>query len=166
MTFFHANATQREQGEIISPGNWSRIVKEAGEQHPYWTVEQVFERVRLSRYAHLPSRLASCFGCPTLEQLRFFVWTSFRDDPNPHYLYEVKKQEPDAPEHVTDFALIKVHAPGETLEGQAERYWQGNFRYTIRDSPKMACEEILTPSALVVVREVGVMMPRTTNLGA
>jgi hypothetical protein len=53
--------------------------------------------------------------------LEFFVRVGFRNDARPHYLYEVEKQEPDAPEHIADYSL-KINAEGETLEGQTERY--------------------------------------------
>jgi hypothetical protein len=36
------------------------------------------------------------------------------------YLYEVEKVDPDAPQHVADFNLVKVNLAGETMEGQAD----------------------------------------------
>jgi hypothetical protein len=75
--------------------------------------------------------------------LEFFVRVGFRNDARPHYLYEVEKQEPDAPEHIADYSLLKINAEGETLEGQAERYWEGSFRYKIDDRPGAVSQRAL-----------------------
>lgn len=154
MPLFHAAQIRLSPGKTIRPGNWGRIIRKTGEHHPYWETERVFEEVREARFGHLPSRLTACFGCPTEATLQFFTKVGFRDNPNRQYLYEVEKVEPEAPEHIGDFNLIKINFPGETLEGQADRYWRGDFFYNIQEQPGLRCEEIVTSSALRIIREL------------
>jgi hypothetical protein len=160
MIFFHSSPRPESAGKVVRPGNWGRIVRKKGKTHPYWEAEPVFERIRQERFNHLPSRLNSAYGCPTQAQLEFFVRVGFRNDARAHYLYAVEKLEPDAPQHVADYSLMTINAPGETLEGQAERYWQGGFRYKIADNPGMICEEIITLSPLVILEQIGFIGPK------
>jgi transposase InsO family protein len=43
---------------------------------------------------------------------------------------------------------------------QAERYWQGEFRYKVADDPGMICEEIITSSPLVILEQIGFLGPK------
>ena len=160
MIFFHSSPTLEPAGNVVRPGNWGRIVRKKGKTHPYWEAEPVFERIRQERYGHLPSRLNSAYGCPTQAQLEFFVRVGLRNDARAHYLYAVEKLEPDAPQHIADYSLMTINVAGETLDGQAERYWQGEFRYKIADDPGMICEEIITSSPLVILEQIGFLGPK------
>ena len=55
---------------------------------------------------------------------------------------------------------MTINVPGETLDRQAERYWQGEFRYKIADDPGMICEEIITSSPLVILEQIGFLGPK------
>ena len=160
MIFFHSSPTLESLGNVVRPGNWGRIVRKKGKTHPYWEAEPVFERIRQEQFNHLPSRLNSAYGCPTQAQLEFFVRVGLRNNVRAHYLYAVEKIEPDAPQHIADYSLLTINAPGETLEGQAERYWQGGFRYEIADNPGMICEEIITSSPLIILEQIGFIGPK------
>jgi len=152
----HAAPIQLEPGSIILPGNWGRIIQAIGERHSRYSSEHIFEEIRRERFAHLPSRLEACFACPTEIGIRFFGETAMRGNPCPSVLYEVEKVDPDAPEHLADYNLFQVNKQGETIEGNAERYWSGDFWYEVPDgpAPDFRCEEIVTMSALRVIRDI------------
>lgn len=153
-TLYHAAPIILETGSIVLPGNWGRIVTTVGETHPRWLAEKTFEKIRTAKFPDLPSRLRACFACTSEAGLRFFIKTGFKGNP-PLVLYEVETVS-DRPQHLADYNLFQVNKPGETLEGNAERYWRGDFWYTIADGPAPGwrCEEIVTESPLRIIRRI------------
>jgi len=145
-----------EIGSIILPGNWGRIVRCIGERHPKWNREQLYETVRQRQpnAANLPSRLDASFTCPTEEGLRFYHQSQLEKGNIPAVLYEVEKVDPNASEHLTEFNLAMLTPQGMTDEQAAERYWLGDFWFNIEGRPGFRCEEILTTSAIRIVRRL------------
>ncbi|MEW9805107.1 hypothetical protein [Mesorhizobium marinum] len=150
---FHAAPIPLENGSIILPGNWGRIVRAIGEEHPKWKMEQVFEAVRAEKFSDKPARLESAFCIPTEEGLRFYLEHASKSK-FPAVLFEVELVDPNASQHLTDYNLIDTLKEGQTHEANAVRYWEGKFRYTFKDKPGFVCEEILTLSPLRIVRRL------------
>lgn len=145
---FHAAPILLAPDSIILPGNWGRIIQSVGPQHDRWKHEETLERIRAEEFPNRPSRMNSSFCCLNEETLRFY---SSRNNRLPPVHYLVEKAVLDAPEHITDFNLISPNKDGETIEQNAVRYWQGDFRYKIDGHPEVVCEELLTSSPLRVL---------------
>src|SRR5258707_670501 len=104
-SIFHSSPVLLSPGSIVLPGNYGRIVRQAGATHPFYNRETVLEQVRAQHFPDKPSRLAACFACSTEEIARFYM-NAMSKKPgalSAVVLYEVEKVDPDAVEHRADF---------------------------------------------------------------
>lgn len=153
MSLYHVCPTWLDQGSIIRPGNYGRIVRQLGQAHPRWGTEQILEAVRSTDYPNKPSRLSSAFGCEDAEVARVFRARNCLTA----LIYEVELVDPDAPIHITDFNYIQTYDQFEDLRDMnnvAHIYWSNSSWFTITDRPGLHCAETVIASALRVLREV------------
>ena len=117
--YFHLSGSLLAPGSIIMPGNWGRIIRALGWQHPLALREMALEDARLGRHSHRPSRLDSAFVMPTLGEARDFrrLFGGFGS----HLLYRVTLCEPDAVSHLTDSRLCGPVGP--IRHDWADIYW-------------------------------------------
>lgn len=152
MPLYRVCPTWLEQGSIIRPGNYGRIVRQLGKAHPRWGTEQVLEAVRAAAYPDKPSRLTSAFGCENVEVARVFRTKNCHTA----LIYEVEPVDPDAHLHITDFNYIQTYDQFEDLRDMnnvAHIYWSNSSWFTIKDRPGLRCAETIIASALRVLRE-------------
>lgn len=119
VTYFHLSGAMLDQGSIIMPGNWGRIIKAVQWQHGQAFREMALEDARVSRFPHRPSRLESSFVCPTEQEAR-----DFRSNINGfqnHILYQVALCDPSATSHLTDSRLCGP--VGSIRSNWADVYW-------------------------------------------
>ena len=157
MPFYHSAPVVLTPGSIIESGNWGRIIRTVGDRHGRWQREQLFEAVRARQpnAALLPPRLDAAFACTSEDGLRHYHAVQLMGGSLPAVLYEVEKVDANALEHRTNFNLPVMNVPGLDDEQTAERYWQGDYAHIIADGPNtFHCEEMLTLSALRVVRQL------------
>ena len=64
-TFFHLSGGLLGEGSVILPGNWGRILRAYGWQHPQAAKEMILEAARLRIAPGKPSRLECCFAFPS-----------------------------------------------------------------------------------------------------
>jgi hypothetical protein len=148
MTYYHSAPLLLEDGAIIHPGNWGRILNcYTQQQGNAWmlTREFVFESIRASEFPHLPSRLSSAFVFENLDHANQYKFNFSRWNP----LYEVELVFPNALNHRAGFNLVCF--PAANVEfvpvtvDLARKYWRGD---------KIEVGELLTMSALRVVSMV------------
>jgi hypothetical protein len=68
ITLFHFARAVHASGSFIEPGNFGRIIREQGEQHPLYRREMFYENIRQMSFPHRPSRLDCLFCFPTLDE--------------------------------------------------------------------------------------------------
>src|SRR5690348_13381532 len=73
MELFHIAPIRLERGSIIQPGNWGRIVKAHGWNHPAAFREAILENVRTSRIPEKPSRLECVFCFKEVQDANLFL---------------------------------------------------------------------------------------------
>ena len=111
MPFFHLSGAILENGSVISPGNWGRIIRQLGWQHGRSVFEVALDDQRLRNFADLPSRLEASFFFDDVGEARFY-----RNVQNlhTHVLYEVDLLNPAATQHRTDWRNISPKDPWTT----------------------------------------------------
>ncbi|BAL75982.1 hypothetical protein [Bradyrhizobium cosmicum] len=155
MPLYHSGPKQLAPGDVIAPGNWGSIIAATGPSHHSWHREMTLEAVRSAHFPSKPSRLVATFSCANLATAEFYrqVAVSRGWKVTADHLYEIEKVDPLAIEHRADFNLVEpIPGRGETMEQIAFLYWTAGRWYTIADAPDIRCEEVVTPSALRVVR--------------
>jgi hypothetical protein len=153
-TMFHLAPILIEVGSVVLPGNYGRIIRAVGMKHPQYNRETLIEGVRKQRYGGKPSRLSSCFACPTEATARGYRDAMTKKGGSfAQVLYEVEKVEHDAPEHLGDFNVLMPMA-GYSMEQIAHRYWSADLKTNIKEQPGLQCEEIVTASPLRVLRRI------------
>jgi hypothetical protein len=126
MKLYHASGLWLEQGDVVLPGSWGRVILGHGphvDPHLYWR-ELLFEDVRRRLAPKKPSRLRALFGFSTADSLNRYR----QEEPNaPHfgYLLEV----PDSTTlHTASLALFnefrRLQDAASAL-GLVEQYWAG-----------------------------------------
>jgi hypothetical protein len=155
MPLYHSCPTLLGPGSIVLPGNYGRIIREVGPAHPLWSREQELERVRTDAFPDKPSRLDATFACTTLDTARFYAnLPQVRGTSHP-VIYEVEKVDAKAPEHRADFNVVQpLPRRSETMTEIAALYWAAALWATIADNPNIRCEELVTPSALRIIKQV------------
>jgi hypothetical protein len=119
ISYFHLSGAMLAIGSIIQPGNWGRVIKAYGWQHPHSLREMALEQARLATAPHLPSRMDAAFVIPTLQEAQTFQ--SGTQGFQQHILYRVTLDDPSASSHLTDSRLI---APQGTIRPDwANVYW-------------------------------------------
>jgi hypothetical protein len=157
-TFFHSSPVLLSPGSIILPGNYGRIIRLIGPQHPLHARETVLENVRVQHFPEKPSRLESCFACTSEETSRFYV-RAMATKPGGSATwpiqYEVEKVDADAVEHRADFNVVEP-LPGypATMEEIAYRYWTASLWTNVVEAPGIRLEEVVTPSPFRILRKL------------
>lgn len=151
ITYFHSNRRILGIGALVEPGNYGRLVTQAGESGPHWVREAVLEGVRSKRFPTKPSRLSSCFVTDNIETALFY----HRHHCSEGYLYAVEIDDPSQPTHIGDFNCIQP-LPGrnQTMEQIAVIYWSGSLRTIIEAYPGLVCDEVVTASTLRVISRI------------
>lgn len=137
-----------EEGSIILPGNWGRIVNLYKSDGPVllYLRERIFEEVRLESFSNLPSRMNCNFLFESMEQAK-----EFQNHEAGRYvdiLYEVEIIDNSKLQFRGD--LNALHWPPapfflKDIDKMAYNYWQGeNIQYP----------EILTESPIKIIRKI------------
>lgn len=152
---FHSNRRRMCNGDIVCPGNYGKLVMEAGEDGPHWVREQVLERVRAEDYCEKPSRLNACFGTLSPEAALFYHQHHCSEG----FAYLVQLVDSSAPHHIGDFNAVQPPPAGHplanlTMEEVADKYWSNSLRFSIEGHQGLVCEELVTGSALRVLGRV------------
>src|SRR5207247_252993 len=147
MKFFHLSGAILENGSVISPGNWGRIIKQLGWQHGRSVFEVALDDQRLRNFADLPSRLEASFFFDDVGEARFY-----RNVQNlhTHILYEVDLLNSAATQHRTDWRNISPNGPLDN--DWTRRYWASVFQ-----SPHESghvCREVFAVTPLRVVERL------------
>jgi hypothetical protein len=137
---FHLNSTGLENGSIIQPGNWGRIIRIYGWNHGRAIFESAMEHVRQTLFGHLPSRLDCAFFFDDLGEAQFYRGS----DPSRHMmlLYEVEIVDRTAIQHRTDYR--NASPSGELGLSWAVDYWAGNMK---APAGAALCQETLSRSS-------------------
>lgn len=121
MTFFHLAGQTLAKGSVIGPGNWGRVIRQAGWRHNLAVREMALEAVRLARFPDKPSRLDSAFVFLTIDEAKRFRQSGTGFDF--HVLYRISLQDHSARSFITDWRL--VNPQGDLRADWADTYWQG-----------------------------------------
>ncbi len=116
-----------EQGSILMPGNWYRIVSTTP-GHNLALREEIYEGIRSTEFSHLPSRKKSLFLCRTESEMKNFMLANQRTNA---LVYKVELIEPAASSCVVDSGLCAIQNMQEggrllsivELEEQSRKYW-------------------------------------------
>ena len=133
---FHFNSSLLGPGSIIRPGNWGRIVRLKGSQHPEWARECILERIRQTEFSHLPSRFDCVFLFGSFTEAEFYKASLGANALL--VMYEVELTNPDVRQHEADWKALALTTAmngrgdigGETLcrtgglGPSAERFWR------------------------------------------
>ncbi|ACL58715.1 conserved hypothetical protein [Methylobacterium nodulans ORS 2060] len=154
---FYASRHYRKNGDIIHPGHYGRMIGISRHSHYHFSREQVLERIRTRRHPQKPSRLRCVFTCPTEADIRQYVEEQMARHPSRvrEPLYEVETTERNPLMHHGDWNLAEmVMRGGPGAEITADLYWQG---IPGPDQPRGpgTYMEVITPSPLIVVRQLG-----------
>lgn len=152
MVYYHCSHRELDKGDIIEPGNWGKMIREAGTKHRSWNREMLLEEMRVLHFPEKPSRLNSCFCCISLETMNLYQKHLC---PN-GYIYEVEIMDAFAPFHTGDFNAVEPMPRHHADKYQiAYGYWQYRYKTTIEFEGKaIACTEFLTASRLRVLQKL------------
>lgn len=147
-TYFYCYSVPLEDGSIIKPGNWGRILKKYTPQNTpnSWSLvrELIYENVRKELFPNKPSRFSSIFLCPTEDEIR-----KFRIAHNRHLdiVYEVEIVDDNQPLHIGDYSIANMQHEDnfDIIEFKARKYWTGE---------NVAHPEIITASRIKIIKEV------------
>ncbi|WP_145928044.1 hypothetical protein [Bradyrhizobium neotropicale] len=155
MSLFHVNAALLQPGAVILPGNWGRVIRQAGWQHGRSVFEVALEDQRLRTFPHLPSRLDCSFFFDDVEEARFY---RLAQNQHTHNLYEVELVDPRATLHCTDWRNI---SPSGSLDNDwTYRYWAPVYQPPIHQTSNQSvnqppnvfqCREVLAVTSLMIV---------------
>jgi hypothetical protein len=151
ISFYHCTYLELNTGDTIQSGNWGRKIFETGPRHPSWKREMMLEVIRAEYYPDKPSRLYSCFGCHSLESIKFYKAQHCPDG----FIYEVEYIEPDAAIHKGDFNAVQhlLRAEFNAIQ-MAHLYWQYKFKTSVTDFEHIECSEFVTLSRLRVIQKL------------
>ena len=151
MTFYHCSHAWLAPGSVIRKGNYGRIVRKSGAQHPHWIREQFLEHIRVHEFPDRPSRLDSAFVCESRQVIRYFAETHCKTG----IVYEVEPVEDGACRHTTDFNCVQpIVGALENMVDVARNYWAASYWYKIDGRPGLRCAETLIDSDLRVIGEI------------
>lgn len=147
-TYFHSSRQQLSPNELVEPGNYGKLIFEAGENSPHWEREQVLEKVRVEMFPNKPSRLNACFVTHDISTARFYHAHQCAEG----QLYQVNIVDRYLPWHLGDFNCVQpLPNLNKTMEQIAEAYWSHSVHTNIEEFPGLECEEIVTSSRLEVI---------------
>ena len=125
MKYYHCNMKTFKTGDVVTPGNWGKLIYEFGISHSSWKREMALEAVRAWEFPQKPSRLFSTFCCDNIETIKFY---HTKIDPNSN-IYEVEFVDEKAPKHKGDFNAVEPMARcNKTMLEIAKLYWEYGFK--------------------------------------
>lgn len=151
MTLYHCTHKTYTPGDIIEPGGWGTGLFQIGPHHGCWTREMALEAVRAVYFRDKPSRLYSTFSCESIDTARCYRSAHCQNGS----IYEVKIVDEQLPVHKSDFNLVQP-LPGLDADMWriADLYWRYAHRTHVAEWPGVECSEILSSSALKVIRQI------------
>ena len=148
MELYHYCPVPLENGSVITPGNWGRIIR----QYPMpdncnaiVVRELLLENIRLHLYPSYPSRLDCAYVCIGEESAK-----EFKSRRKLHFCYHVDLVSPSMPSFQGSWKHFEM--PPESLEDwhrAAEKYWSTNWA---TESPNTL--ELLTMSSIRILGKV------------
>ncbi|QDM17541.1 hypothetical protein [Tardiphaga sp. vice278] len=151
MPYFHCISTILNPGAIIEPGNWGRVIRNAGWAHNLSAREVVLEHIRQREFADKPSRLDAAFFFDDENEARFYANSDGRLITM--IPYEIELVKPDAPQHFGDWRNVAANGPLDMT--WANRYWQGQMLPPHQDALWHAsCREVLAVTAMKIIRRL------------
>lgn len=150
--YFWAGDLILENGSIVMPGNWYRIVSTTP-GHQLALREEIYERVRLTEFQQLPSRTKCIFLCRTEQEMRTFLIANQRTNA---LIYEVELTDTTTKICTVDSTLCSIQNMQENgrflttveLAEQARQYWSGATKNLI-GIPEVAAE-----SAIKIIKKM------------
>ncbi|WP_051963067.1 DUF2441 domain-containing protein [Deinococcus misasensis] len=145
--FLHASGVQLVPGAVILPGNFGRVILGTGVTHKLYKREILLEETRRKHFPEKPSRLRSCFVCPTFEDMDWF----FRNHFYGCACYEVQLLQSTAPRHLAFVSCLpsdksKPFYPDEEM---AYFYWAGVWPEKLGELPR--AQELIVSSPLKIL---------------
>lgn len=151
MAHFHCSSLPLQPDSVIDPGNWGRIIRNAGWSHNLSGRETILEHVRKNEFPHKPSRLDASFFFDNETEARFYAGSDGRH--LTMLTYEVELLEPDAVQHIGDWRNVAAKGPLDL--SWASNYWAGEMLPPHSDPAwPVQCREILAVTALRIVRRL------------
>ena len=149
MPLFHSTRNRHKPGEIILPGNFGRIINDAGPKHYLYFREMKIEAFRAAHYPEKPSRLKATFHTDNIETA-----TAYRDSRAPgDFIYEVEMVDPAANTHRACVHAIQAY-PGWPEEAVFNGYWTGELWFTVDEYPGVVWAEYVSTSPLRVIKRI------------
>lgn len=150
MTYYHVCPTLLDKGSIILPGNFGRIIRDMGIEHPLWSRENILEFFRKENFPDKPSRLNATFVFETKEATEFF---KTHNCPN-GVIYKVAPTNPKAKRHEGDLHCLQPTSSVGDWEEIARRYWEGKEYFEIGEYEHIKFKEILFDCGLVIAEAI------------
>ena len=152
MPLFHVKPRTLPAGTIIAPGEWWNHIVAYGTTHQHYEHEAVLEHIRATEFRDKPSRQRACFALVTWNAA---VWWQVNQSLPGSVIHEVEAVDPSARQHIGEFTLIApVAGRSETMAEIARFYWSGRLTINVADAPWLIPQELVTESALRIVRAV------------
>lgn len=138
---YHRTQVLYKPGDVITAGNWGRLILGTGPNHNRFYAEYLLERIRSEEFASTPSRIHSAFA---FEDAQFaMAWNRGPQE----YVYAVRVADTNAPQHRGNMDWIDAMNGYRSFEGVEEcarHYWRGDDR-----NPQTW--EVIATSGLVVM---------------
>lgn len=151
MPHFHCASLPLARGSIIEPGNWGRIIRNAGWPHNLSGRETILEHVRATQYSHKPSRFEAAFFFDDENEALFYANSDGRQITM--ITYEVELLSSAAPQHTADWR--NVAASGSLDLKWASNYWSGQMLPMHADGKwNAACREVVAITAMKILRRL------------
>ncbi len=151
MPHFHCTSALLAPGSVIEPGNWGRIIRNAGWNHNLSGRETTLEHVRQASFPHKPSRFDCAFLFDDENEARFYANSDGRQVTM--IPYEVELLDSHAAQHVGDWRNVAASGPLDL--SWASRYWEGQMLPPHQDAIWTAqCRELLALSPMRIVRRL------------
>lgn len=157
VSYIHIHHDLMQVGHIIQPGSMGKIIFDLYAIHDTknyqqitWRMlqEQTFELIRLTEFAHLPSRYKSIFLFERLQDAQKYIE---RFQLCKKQIYEVEVLDRKARPHRASMTLYERVPLGRAtlpaLSDQARQYWQG---VNTMDTEINFEPEVLVESAVVI----------------
>ncbi|MGO7686258.1 DUF2441 domain-containing protein [Rhizobium ruizarguesonis] len=146
---FHVTQAYLENGSVVLPGNYGRIIRDAGQAHNLALRESILEHIRETEFQNLPSRLDVAYYLDNLHQAVTYMAVE-----NLVYLnvYEVERLEPSSPEARLDHRAVRPI--GAVDFNWAQNYWAGQSYPVHSPLPAESYRETFSTSRLQILRRI------------
>lgn len=160
-TYFHLSQALLAPGSVIENGNFGRMLDRytPGGEFDISLLyrEEVFEFIRLTKYADKPSRLLSIFLLKNLEEAFQYMMFNAKN----HNLYEVEIIDTSKPVH--EGAWCPPFPFGGSLRkytyDYASLYWSGSILSVTTQETTVFPREIIVESPVRVLRRIPSPLP-------